>query len=278
MSNTCVGDLRNAPTGGLETLAAEEVNEMPGSCNAICLQGKVLFASDAPLETLLRLRSAEKLALLCWATPAPVLQSEGGACASGSGTGVDAATRAIGTEFAPRPEFAAEFAAFYQELVEQEQHAAASWLREFEEIVRCHALPALKALAATWCATTQHDTRKSISFRATVHRGGKTSSRCGVTSLLMEKMLGGLVCESLGWRVDLKRWDCDVSLHWNEAQVVLELPITNRYAFGEKRMGERHFLSGGALSGTVGWALTRLACVHGDAAVILDPCVVRLCC
>ena len=260
-------------TGGLETLAAEEVQEIPGCCEAICLQGKVLFASGAPLETLLRLRSAEKLALLCWATPAPAMPGEGG-----TGARLDAAGRELEAEFAPRPDFAAEFAAFYRELEENQHVAAAAWLREFERAMRCHALPALKACVPTWCAATRHGDSKVISFRATVNRGGNSSGSCGVTSLLMEKLLGGLVCESLGWRVDLKRCDVDVALHWNEAQVVLELPITNRYALGERRMGERHFLSGGALSGTVGWALTRLARIPRDAAVILDPCVVRLAC
>ena len=256
-------------TGGLETLAAEEVQEVPGCCEAICLQGKVLFASTAPLETLLRLRSAEKLALLCWATPAPAMPGEGG-----TGARLDAAGREPEAEFAPRSEFAAEFAAFYRQLEENQQAAAAAWLREFERAMRCHALPALKASLPAWCAATRHEDSKVISFRATVNRGGKSSGSCGVTSLLMERVLGGLVCESLRWRVDLKRCDVDVALHWNEAQVVLELPITNRY--GERRMGERHFLSGGALSGTVGWALTRLARIPRDAAVILDPCVVRL--
>eukprot|EP00961_Rhodomonas_salina_P289213 3908097-Rhodomonas_salina.1 len=216
--------------GGLETLANEELEGIEGISEVLLLQGKVLFASSAPLETLRCLRSAERLSLLCWAAPTPPIQGEQSADAK-----VDVPPFLPPDEpeaaFAPKPESAEEFAKFYSELSER----TTSWFRGFEAVLRTHALPALQAQERAWRAATQHEDCRRIAFRANVNRGGKRTSSCGVTSLLMEQMLGGLCYHHLGWHVDLKRWDVDVSLHWNEAQVVLELPIF----FTRSRWGAR---------------------------------------
>jgi hypothetical protein len=267
--------------GGLETLAAEELEGIEGISEVLLLQGKVLFASSAPLETLRCLRSAERLSLLCWAAPTPPMPGEESSHPSLPPEEPEAA-------FAPKPESAEEFAKFYSELGDR----TASWLRGLEAALRAFALPALQAQERTWRAVTQHGHSRKIAFRADVNRGGKRTSNCGVTSLLMEQMLGGLCCHHLGWRVDLRHWDVDVSLHWNEAQVVLELPVfftrsrwgarkNNQYLAGvsrpiggERRMGERDFLSHGALSGAVSWAIARLARIDSPCT-ILDPCVGR---
>ena len=63
-------------TGGLEPLSAQEVAEVPGCADVHCLLGKVLFSSNAPLETLRGLRSAEMLSLLCLALPPPAMPGE----------------------------------------------------------------------------------------------------------------------------------------------------------------------------------------------------------
>lgn len=180
--------------GGLETLAAEELAGIEGISDVVLLQGKVLFSSSAPLERLRCLRSAERLSLLCWAAPTPAMPGE-----------ENAAAHALPPEepeaaFAPKAECAEEFARFYSELGDR----TALWLRGLEAALRAFALPALQAQERTWRAVTQHGHSRKIAFRADVNRGGKRTSSCGVTSLLMEQMLGGLCCRHLGWRVDLK--------------------------------------------------------------------------
>ena len=57
--------------GGLEALASEELRSIEGCRQVQPLQGKVIFESDAPLEVLRGLRSAELLSLCCWAVLPP---------------------------------------------------------------------------------------------------------------------------------------------------------------------------------------------------------------
>merc|ERR1711965_1200945 len=100
----------------------------------------------------------------------------------------------------------------------------------------------------------------------------------GVTSLLLEQLLGGACVEHLdGWHVSLKGWACNVSLSWTESHVVLHLPITNRYAHGERRMSERVLMAEGALHGPTAWALAQLARSRlsdaAEHATIVDCCV-----
>jgi hypothetical protein len=68
-------------------------------------------------------------------------------------------------------------------------------------------LPALVAAEGVWCAATGHSRSSGIAFRATVNRGGARTKGIGVTSLLMEKILGGVCSELPNWRVDLNNWD-----------------------------------------------------------------------
>ena len=49
--------------GGLESIASEEIAEVPDCSDVQCLLGKVLFSSTASPETLRKLRSAELLVL-----------------------------------------------------------------------------------------------------------------------------------------------------------------------------------------------------------------------
>ena len=169
--------------GGLETLAAAELAEA-GCSDILPVQGKVLFGSTAPLETLRCLRSAERLSLLCWARPALPMPGEDTVSAR---TDVlrhveqEVMTRA---EFAPRAEFADVFAEFYG----KQRPETAKWLRELERVLRMHALPALQAQEHAWRAVTGHAAGRHISFRVDVNRGGKRSRLCGVTSLLMEEV------------------------------------------------------------------------------------------
>ena len=236
-----------------------QVNEIPGTSDVLLLQGKVLFSSFAPLEKLCCLRSAERLSLLCWASPTPPMPGEQTAPTNSPSPDPPGPGSEPEAGFAPRPEFAEEFAEFYG----KQRPETALWLREFESILRKHTLPALQAslsvsvqcsmlmqsstvitlrilpnlhcflLMCAWIQAQEHVWRaaiglepgRQIAFRADVKRGGKRTSNCGVTSLLMEEMLGGLCLQHLGWRVDLKGWDLDLSMHWNEAQVVVEMPI-----------------------------------------------------
>ena len=169
--------------GGLETLAAAELAEA-GCSDILPVQGKVLFGSTAPLETLRCLRSAERLSLLCWACPALPMPGEDTASAGSDllrHVEQEVITRA---EFAPRAEFADAFADFYG----KQRPETARWMRQLERVLRMHALPALQAQEHAWRAVTGHAAGRQISFRVDVNRGGKRSRLCGVTSLLMEEV------------------------------------------------------------------------------------------
>jgi hypothetical protein len=201
-------------TGGLEPLSAQEVAEVPGCADVNCLLGKVLFSSNAPLDTLRGLRSAEMLSLLCLALPPPAMpgeprpaqvpdkegEGEGEKEGEGEGEGGRGVHRASEGGACGR---AAEYAAFYAELPPR----AAAWLRGLEALVRREMLPALSAAEGVWCAATGHSRSRGIAFRATVNRGGARTKGIGVTSLLMEKIIGGVCSEMPHWRVDLKNWD-----------------------------------------------------------------------
>ena len=258
-----VGPLRYCirTCGGLELLAAEEVEQVEGCTDARPLLGKVIFASTAPLAALRSaVPMAEELSLLCWAIPTPPMPGEPTdepvAPAAGAKGAAGEAT------LAPKPEYAPAFAAFYEAL----EPVAATWFRALEALLRTHALPAIQAREAEWRRMCGHAPAHQIAFRASVRRGGARSSSVGATSQLMEQLLGGLCCDAFGWRVDLRSPDLDLNLHWNEAQVVVEMPIT-------RRLGERPYLVGGALHGPIGWALARLARIPPTAPLtILDPC------
>jgi hypothetical protein len=164
-------------TGGLETLAGEELAAIEGNTDILLLQGKVLFTSTAPLESLRCLRAAERLALLCWSVPTPPMPGEasGGTPLRPGRGGSDEPDAA----FARKAEFADDFDQFYSAL----PPPARAWLREFEALLRTHALPALQAQEGAWRVATGHETCRAIAFRADVNRGGKRSATCGVTSL-----------------------------------------------------------------------------------------------
>ena len=134
--------------GGLETLAAEELEAIEGISEVLLLQGKVLFASSAPLETLRCLRSAERLSLLCWAAPTPPMPGEESSAAHADASALPPSLPPEEPEaaFAPKPESAEEFAKFYSELGDR----TASWLRGLEAALRVFALPALQAQERTW--------------------------------------------------------------------------------------------------------------------------------
>ena len=59
--------------GGLEALSAEELIATGVCYDVTVLSGKILFASEAPLQRLKQLRSVELLSLCCWAAPSPEL-------------------------------------------------------------------------------------------------------------------------------------------------------------------------------------------------------------
>jgi hypothetical protein len=215
--------------GGLESLAADEVRAL-GSCSEIVpLPGKVLFASTAELAALRRLRSAECLSLVVFCSPPPAMPEAAEAdgapdLASGSADGEIPAPnggRAQDGEMCWRD----IFAAFYASLPSD---AARRWLRRLDAELRERILPALRAAEAHWRRAVGHAPGAPVRFRASVKRSGEGSRRCGVTSQLMEKLLGGLAREALGWEVDLRRdgWDACILLSWSGAHVVLEVPLT----------------------------------------------------
>jgi len=228
--------------GGLEALAAEEIAATPGCADVHALVGRVVFRSDAPLDSLLRLRSAVTLSLLCWAAPAPSMPGE---------------------DLWPPPPAEAE------ETAERKLR----WMARFEELLVEHVVPALRHTEAAWRRAVGMDADAPLSFRATVRRGGERSAACGASSQAMAAALGAVcaedACLSRRWTVDLHAHDLELLLHWNEWQAVLEMPITRRP--GGSRLADRAYLHGG-MQGAVGWSLARLAGVRAGARV-LDPMV-----
>ena len=268
---------------GLESLAATEVKDMgDASTQVVQLFGKVLFQSTASLDALRALRSAEDLSLLCWASPVSAAL-----LGAPNANGAQPASQTTAASA-----LADDFAAFYAAL----DPIAAAWLRRLEELLRNRALPALEALVPTWRSAVGLEgngrgARERLGFRVTVKRSGKETTAPGVTSVSMEQLLGGLIVERLGWRVDLKRPELNVVMQWCEAQATLELPL-RRHTPRELPSAEalRPWLPAGALRGPVSWSLLRLALEElaldeargtcaaardGAGLVILDPCVGR---
>ena len=94
---------------------------------------------------------------------------------------------------------------------------ADAWLAHFSELLTAHALAPLRAAEALWRRAVAHG--GPLRFRCTVKRAGERSGR-HVTSTQMAGYLGELCSVHLGWQVDLKDYDLEVLLQWNEAQAV----------------------------------------------------------
>ena len=266
---------------GMERLALNEVIAMPKSMDAVQLFGKVAFSSTLPVSALRTLRSAEDLSLLCWAAPTTTALDD---------VGVDPREATDATT--------GNLASSFREFYSSRSPEAAAWLRRLEVLLRSTALPALRKLESAWRAAAGMEVQVApsarshgsaappLSFRASVKRSGKDVTARGVTSVCMEQLLGGLVVELLGWRVDLKRPDLNLVLQWNEAQAMLELPLRRHRASPTPSSpspstglsssvpappddshstclpsGEalRPWVPAGALRGPVSWALARLA-------------------
>lgn len=243
---------------GLEVLAAEEVMATPGCSDVYALVGRVIFfAGELPLEHHLRgLRSALRLSLLCWATPTPRMPGE-----DVKGTG--SVTSANDAERAARAE---EVCTAGDALARTQL-----WESHFTELLLVHALPQMATAEKAWRAAVGMAAGGSIRFRVTVRRGGERSAACGASSQRMAAELGRLCTELLGWTVDLHAFELEVLLQWNEDQVVLELPVTNRYVQGEAALAERTYLRGG-MQGPVAWSLAALTRLP-PGGILLDPMV-----
>lgn len=225
--------------GGLEVIAAEEVTRA-GYHEVHALIGRVLFTTNEPTASVRDLRSALMLSLLCWASPAPTMPGE------------DEALGGV----APTPEL--------------KQARAVAWLARFEALVLEHMLPNLRALEAHWRVAVGHREDR-IRFRVSVKRSGERSALCGASSQQMAALLGALVLEQLGWTVDLRDFDCEIVCAWNEQQVCVEVPISNRSVAGEAPLAEREYLRGG-MQGPIAYSLALLA-RPTPYDVILDPMV-----
>eukprot|EP00965_Chrysotila_dentata_P191422 6174521-Pleurochrysis_carterae.AAC.3 len=256
--------------GGLETLAAKEVASIDGCHVLLTLVGKVVFVSDASIDTLLSLHTAEMLSLLCWATPTPSMPLGKSPPCQGN------------------------------DLASDDCPATKNWLDHFESLLLSLAIPQLRAIESAWRSAVGHS--NVIRFRASVKRGGESSR--AVSSPQMAGWLGAVCAEHLGWRVDLKDFDLEVLLQWNDvqasaqfknaqseapalvtyfarrfpnvsillaAQVVLECPISNRYRSGDLPMSDRPYLRG-AMHGPVAWSIASLACIQ-PGQLVLDPMV-----
>ncbi len=66
--------------------------------------------------------------------------------------------------------------------------------------MRREMLPALSAAEGVWCAATGHSRSRGIAFHATVNRGGARTKGIGITSLLMEKIIGGVCSRYAAYR------------------------------------------------------------------------------
>lgn len=157
---------------GIEFLSAEEVISAPGCSDVQALSSKILFSFTPGPEThsLLLLRSAGMLALLCWAAPTPPMPGESGAH----------------EESGPPPM----------------STVSLLWLSRLEDLLMEHVLPTLRAVAASWCTNVGHGPSAQIRFRATGRRSGARSKRC-VSSVQIAARLGEVIAREMhadGWR------------------------------------------------------------------------------
>ena len=190
-------------TTGLEVIAAEEVARTASCSNVHALVGRVIFTSDAHPTTLVRsLRSANLVSYCVWAAPVPEMPFE------------KLSAPARGPEHAER---------------------LAAWMARFDELLTEHVVPHLRRVVPVWrravgaaAAERDDETDKSppqptlpptppptpppIRFRATVQRGGERTTMLGVSSTAMAAAIGGRCVEDLGWCVDLRDFDVEVSI------------------------------------------------------------------
>lgn len=177
---------------GLEPFAAAELTEL-GVSDVVPLLGHIVLfsSSDTPAALQQRIRSAESLSLVCWASPPPTM-----------------------------PTTNSEWLSQLYSLLEEHVQPRADQL---EGAWRAAALDDSSADDAS----AGSPSGRSLRFRVSATRAGGASSGV-VTSQQIAAEVGAFFSERCGWVVDLHEYEVDVEVSWHDALVLVALPVARK--------------------------------------------------
>ena len=133
-------------------------------------------------------------------------------------------------------------------------------LEELAEIIDC--IPGWADAVAQRRALLGASPSAPVTFRVSCRLSGRKNRSFGVEQLAAT--IGAALRSQLGWRVQLRSPEIEVSVHLSDAELVIGLPLT------DKPLADRAYIAARGMRPTVAWAMCWTAGIE-DGFTVHDP-------
>ncbi|XP_016319077.1 THUMP domain-containing protein 2 isoform X1 [Sinocyclocheilus anshuiensis] len=217
---------------GMEELLAEEVQHKLCATQVEQIPGRVFFCSNADLQTVTQLKSAERLfILLRKAEPVSLPNNPAKAAAV-------IKQRVVGDPDIWRQTFLT-WTALQQELQCSQQHGQKRKREDEEESLH------------------------TPSFRVSCRCSGVIAR--SYTSQRLSRIIGMAIKEDLGWKVNLREPVFEVNVYLSDDHCIVGIPLLKH------PLSSRSYMKHNGLRSTIAWAMSSLCPKKLNDCVILDP-------
>ncbi|XP_056332978.1 THUMP domain-containing protein 2 [Danio aesculapii] len=249
---------------GMEELLAEEVRQKLCASQVEQIPGRVFFSTNAELQTLTQLKSAERLFLLLHKTEPIALPNNPGKAAT-----------VIKQKVVGDPDIWKQTLLSWTALQEEldcRRHQGHKRKREEDEEEEESVTEADGSTQTVSSSIHLDERQKDVGTDSHQHiTSFRVSCRCsGViarsnNSQRLSRIIGMAIKEQLGWKVDLREPVLEVNVYLSDDHCIVGIPLLKH------PLASRSYMKHNGLRSTIAWAMTSLCPRQLNNCVILDP-------
>ncbi|XP_062375652.1 THUMP domain-containing protein 2 [Sardina pilchardus] len=245
---------------GLEPFLVDEVKRKLLAVDVEFISGRVFFTTGAAMESIIHLKSAERLFLLLHRSPpirAPVNQAKAASVVQQSVVGDSEVWKgALGTWSRLRARLTGAKTTRKRKREEGQDE-------EEEEDKHTETQPSHPRDTQSGVSEPQTDSEQPrTTFRVSCRSSGVVAKRFSPQDL--SRLIGSAITKQLNWRAHLKEPDLEVNVYLSDDHCVVGILLSSH------PLAKRSYIKHTGLRSTVAWAMTSVSNTK-EGAVIIDP-------
>ncbi|XP_012675340.2 THUMP domain-containing protein 2 [Clupea harengus] len=237
---------------GLEPFLVEEVKRKLSASDVELISGRVFFSTDAAVESISQLKSAERLFILLHRSPpirAPVSQAK--------------AASVVQQSIVGDPEVWEGALCTWSRLKTRLTGIKMTRKRKREEEEHTEAQGGHSRDIQSDTSGLQTDSeQQKPTFRVSCRSSGALARRFSPQD--MSRLIGSAITKQLNWRADLKTPDLEVNVYLSDDHCVVGILLSSQ------PLAKRSYMKHTGLRSTVAWAMASVSNIK-EGAVIIDP-------